>query len=338
MALGGERVLVAERGLEVELVVGARAPAIVGAGEVARRIEVPIDDRVRLGLGARAVHDVGRELVVLDELVAGAPRQRVRQRHLRPAPSLEEVGHRLAIEILAVDRVAARTVVAQEAVAAEQRQRPALVAEVAADLGASRRAAGHREPAARARIGFLAKHDVDDAGDPFGIVARRRIRDHLHLVDHVGGKLREEVAELRRLHRARAPVDLHDDGRVAAQADDVVDVHVHRRHVAQHVERVAAARRRHVVHDVRVPIGGELHLALLLLHDDALHLHRHCGERDRTEVRASRCLEHGGELVRARSRARERGRDIAPREVPTDGTRRPGRQWHGRRMRRCQGR
>ena len=140
------------------------------------------------------------------------------------------------------------------------------------------------DSAARTWIGLFLQHDVDDAGGPGGVIARRRIGNDLDLVDDARRQLREKVAELRRLHRTRAAVDLDDHAGVAAQADDVVDVDVDGGHIAQHVECGAAASRRHVANDVGVAVRSELGGLLVHRNDDGLQLERHRRERHRAEV------------------------------------------------------
>ena len=150
----------------------------------------------------------------------------------------------------------------------------------------SGRAAGDRQSAAPACIGILLEREVDDSRDSGGIVASRRIGDDLDLVHHVCRQLREEIAELRGLERTRAPVDLHDHSRIAAQAHDIVDVDVDRRNAAQHVERSSAASCSHVAHDVCVAIRRELYRLLLGGDVDCVQLQRRRGQRNRSNVNA----------------------------------------------------
>ncbi len=104
------------------------------------------------------------------------------------------------------------------------------------------------------------------------------------MIHRVGGQLREEVSKLCRLEGAGSAVDLNDDAGVATETDDVVDVDVDRRQVAQHVERRASLRGRHVAHDERRAIG--LDLNLVALRDDRLLLEAGAdlGERNPTDV------------------------------------------------------
>ena len=121
VALLCEAVLVGECRFEVEFVVRAPREPIAQSRERARRVEVAVQQTVGLRLVARAVVHVGGELITLAELVADAAGQRVRQRDLRAQPCLLEECQWALVVVLAEDRVAPRTVVPEEAVAAVQR-------------------------------------------------------------------------------------------------------------------------------------------------------------------------------------------------------------------------
>ena len=284
-----EPVFVRERRLEIELVVRAPGEPVAEPRERARRVQITVQKPVRLRLGARAVVHVRRQLVLPAQLIAGAPGERVRERHLRAQPRFLEIGQRRLVGVGAKDRVAPRPVIPQEAVAAIERQRTAFVAEVAPHVHVASCAATDRESAAPRFIRMLLQDDVDDPRHAFGVFACRRVGNDLDLVHHVGRQLREVVAELRGLQRAGSAVDLEDHVGVAAQAHDVVDVHVHGRHIAQHVERGAAAGGGHVADGVGGTVGSQLHVALLARHLQRLQHDRRRRERHGSQVDARRC-------------------------------------------------
>src|SRR5262245_48107986 len=176
---------------------------------------------------ARAEEGLRRELVALAGRPGGARRERVGQWQLQASPRLVEERHRVQIAVLAVYALVARPAITEESIAGEQRPWLRVVADVAAEVRLTRRASGDRQRTARARVGLLPQHDVDDACDARRIVSRRRVRNDLDLLDHVRRNGREEITELLWLERTGASVDLHGDRGVAAQADDVVDVHIH---------------------------------------------------------------------------------------------------------------
>src|SRR5258705_2395830 len=65
------------------------------------------------------------------------------------------------------------------------------------------------------------------------------------------------------------------------------------------VQRVAAAGRRHVAHDVNRAVRGELHVAFLACDLHRLELHRRGGERHRSQVPArSRAALNGWQYAR----------------------------------------
>ncbi len=194
---------------------------------------------------------------MLAELVRRAPGKGVHQRLLKPLSRLGQIRRRVYEQIVARHGVGARPAIVDESVAPEQRERTAVVPIVATDVLCAGGDTADCQSAARARIGLLFQHDVDDARDSRGVLARRRVRNHFDRGDDVRGELREEVAELPPLQRTRPAIDLDDHPGVATEADDVVNVDVHRRHVAQHVERRAAAHTRHVVDHIRVSVRGQ---------------------------------------------------------------------------------
>ena len=181
-------------------------------------------------LATLAVQAVGGKLVVVARLIGRGAGDRVYQRDLRARPALLEIGERRVQQILAEDGVVPRAVVAQERVAAVRRDRAAFQPPLM-PVSMCPVVPAPAVTAARAGVGLLPEHDVDDPGDTVGVVARRRIGNDLHVIDHVGRHLREKGAELPRLERAGSAVDLDDDARVAPKTDVVVDVDVDRRQV-----------------------------------------------------------------------------------------------------------
>src|SRR6267143_2066665 len=73
---------------------------------------------------------------------------------------------------------------------------------------------------------------------------------------------------------------------VLPQTHNVIDVHVDGRHVAQHIERRAAARGGHIADDVGDAVRRKLHVVLLSLDHDRLQLDRRGSERHRSDVGA----------------------------------------------------
>src|SRR5712671_3606595 len=126
-----------------------------------------------------------------------------------------QVGQRIEIPVLSEDRFAPRTIVVEKIVAAEERPWPALVTDVPSGVDVSRCSGAEREPPADTGVGFLLEHDVDDSSHTGRVIARGWIRNHFDLVDDVGGKLSEEVSELRGFHRTGASVDLHHHSAIA---------------------------------------------------------------------------------------------------------------------------
>ena len=288
VVLVGERVLVAERRLEVRLVLFAVGKSIAHRGQIVRRIQLPIPDSVRVRLISGAEYNLAGDLVILSGLVRGAPGQCVHQRHLQASARLLQISERIEVQVLAVNGISARTPVAHEAVASVQRQRSALDAGIATDVNVTGGSCGKRESAARTDIGFLFEDDVDDPRHAFRIIAGRRVGYDLNLVDHVGGELREKIAELRRLQRTGTAVDLHDHTGVAAQADNVIDVDIDRGDIAQHVECGAAFVGRHIADHVGVPVWSEAHFLPLPGYHLRLQRDRHCFESHSSNVNALR--------------------------------------------------
>ena len=282
-----EGVLVAERRLEVEFVIGADRVAITQSGKRLRRVQRPIQNSKRLGFASAAVHRFGRQRIVLRQLVLGTAGERVRVRYLRAPRALIEIAERVLIQVLAEDAVLARPVVTRPAVAAVQRHWALLIAQTSTDISAPGGAGRRRDTTGQSRIGISLEHNVDDARHTFRRVARRRIRNHFDLLDRVRRQLRQEAAELRRLQRTWTSIDLNDDAGVATQTHVVVDIDVNRRHIAQHVERTAASRCCHVAHRVRVAVRRQKHLLLWRGHHHRLQLGRGCGQLERADVNAS---------------------------------------------------
>ena len=168
-----EAVLVAQRGLGAPLMIDVARVAVREIRERERGVERVVQDAVRLPLAALAVQRVDRELVVLARLVRRVAGDGVDERDLRARSVLLQVRERRRRKLFwRKIGVVARAVVAHERVAAVGRE---------ADRAASRRstpsvdvagrAGAERDAAARAGVGLLPQHDVDDARD-----ARRRRR------------------------------------------------------------------------------------------------------------------------------------------------------------------
>src|SRR6267378_2865643 len=116
--LVSEIVLVPECRLETELVIGAASEPVAEAGEIARCIQVTIQDAVRLGLNPRGVHRLKGERITRARRVIQTAGESVHQRSLGASSPFIEKSHRILIQVLAEDRVPAQPVIAHETVAA----------------------------------------------------------------------------------------------------------------------------------------------------------------------------------------------------------------------------
>src|ERR1700682_1588835 len=98
-----EIVLVRERRLETELVIGAASEPVADTGEIARCIQVAIQDAIRLGLNPRGVHRLKRERITRARRVIQTAGERVHQRNLGASSPFIEKSHRILIQVLAKD-------------------------------------------------------------------------------------------------------------------------------------------------------------------------------------------------------------------------------------------
>ena len=81
--LVGERMLVSKSALGVELVARAAGVTIAHARDASRRVQVAIQDIVRLVLVARGIETIEGQLVMFADFVVCTARQRVRERLLQ---------------------------------------------------------------------------------------------------------------------------------------------------------------------------------------------------------------------------------------------------------------
>ena len=206
------------------------------------------------------------------EPVAGAAGQRVRERLARAPPRFLQICQRVEVSVLAEDRFAPRTIVVEKIVAAEQRPRAALVADVSSGVHVSRSSGAERKSTADTCVCLLLEDDVDNTRHARRIVARGRVWDDLDFIYDVSRQLGEKIPELCRLHRSRASIDLDDHAAVAAKAHDIVDVDIDRRDVAQHVQRGATLGGRHIADDVNIAVGGKLDVLPLTRYLERLQL------------------------------------------------------------------
>ena len=154
-----------------------------------------------------------------------------------------------------------------------------------------------RDAAGEAAVGrVLLQHDVDDAAQPVGLVARRRVRDDLDALDGVGADLLEVGREELAADGHGPPVDVDRHVPAAAQGDVVVLVHLDGGQRLERFEHVVARRDRLVADVVDRAVGALLdELALGL---DA-HAFEHLGrlfEADLAEV-GGRAGADGGRAV-----------------------------------------
>src|SRR6476469_3401920 len=104
------------------------------------------------------------------ELIVRAAGERVGQRNLRASSGFIDKGHWREISILPVDGIGARPAVAQKTIAAVERQWAALLTRVPSKVGVSGSSPAKRQRCALPSFRFFFEHDVDDAGNSFGVI------------------------------------------------------------------------------------------------------------------------------------------------------------------------
>ena len=162
-----------------------------------------------------------------------------------------------------------------------------VVVDVETRVGAAHRVGARLQRTVISRLEVFLEHDVDDARRALSRELRRRIVNHLHMVDALRRQLLQNLRTVVGGQSTRLAVDPHLHARVAAQRHIAVVVHLHARDVLQRLR----CRRTRIGHQLRHVERLAVHLQL---HGRSLSCHRHLLQL----VGVLRHVE-GGEVVRA---------------------------------------